>query len=193
MLNSDNLPGNILKRVFLKNGCFEIFRRGGIVGNIPCCNIEKFPVTTLLNFRGTMKQYIQYHKVWERGNPLSFERPKAFTEDSPSKQSHALSAVENSSRVWLVFRDSPDSKNYFLAYTFKATNFDLEDGKIYVLSNPGEAEVFIPPVPLNTRNQPWFSELLKRHGNFAFGFMPLNEDGVVNLEAIRSTTPTVRR
>lgn len=32
-----------------------------------------------------MKQYIQYHKAWERGNPLLFSRPKAFTDDIPQK------------------------------------------------------------------------------------------------------------
>ena len=140
-----------------------------------------------------MKQYIQYHKAWERGNPLAFSRPKAFTEDIPSKEGHALSAVENGSRVWLIYRDHPDSKEYFIAYTFKAADFDLDDEKIVVLSKPGEAEVFVPPISLTTKGQPWFAELLKRHGNFAFGFMPLNDDGVAHLEAILASAPIVLR
>jgi hypothetical protein len=140
-----------------------------------------------------MKQYIQYHKAWERGNPLAFSRPKAFTDDIQSKQGYALSAVENGSRVWLIYRDSPDSKEYLLAYTFEASDFDLEDEKIIILSHPGEAEVFMPPISLSASSHPWFRELLKRHGNFAFGLMPLNEDGTANLEAIRSTATTVHR
>lgn len=140
-----------------------------------------------------MKQYIQYHKAWERGNPLGFTQPKAFTEDIPSKQGHALSAVDNGSRVWLIYRESPDSAEYFLAYTFSAADFDLENDKIIVLSKPGAAQVFMPPVSLNSKTHPWFAELLKRHGNFAFGFMPLNDDGIENLEGIRSTASCVLR
>ena len=140
-----------------------------------------------------MKQYIQYHMAWERGNPLAFSRPKAFTEDKPNKEGLALASVENNSRVWLIYRESEDSKDYFVAYTFIATDFDLDDGKIVVFGDAGAAEVFMPPFPLNAKKYPWFAELMKRHGNFAFGFMALNEDGVKNLEAIRASASVVLR
>jgi hypothetical protein len=140
-----------------------------------------------------MKQYIQYHKAWERGNPLLFTRPKAFTEDIPQKAGHALTAVEKHSRVWLIYREAVDADEYYVAYTFNAVDFDFDDGKIIVLSEPGKAQVFLPPIVLTHRSNPWFSELLRRHGNFAFGFMPLNEEGVSNLETIRASATSVYR
>lgn len=88
-----------------------------------------------------------------------------------------------------MYRDSDKSEDYFLAYTFKAVDFELDNGKIILYGEPGKAEIFIPPIALNRRDHPWFASLLKRHGNFAFGFMPLNEDGIHNLEAIRATAP----
>lgn len=140
-----------------------------------------------------MKQYIQYHKVWEHGNPLGFAQPKAFTKDIPQKQGYAFSAVGSEARVWLIYRESPSSDKYYLAYTFNAAEFCLDDGKIVVLSAPGKAEVFVPPVALSSRTHPWFAEFLKRHGNFAFGFMPLSEEGISNLEAVRSASAFVLR
>jgi hypothetical protein len=135
-----------------------------------------------------MKQYLQYHKAWERGNPLLFSHPKAFTDDIPQKQRHAFDALDTRARVWLIYRESDKSEDYFLAYTFNAKDFELDGGKIVLYGEPGEAEVFIPPVALNRKAHPWFASLLRRHGNFAFGFMPLNDDGIENLEAIRATS-----
>jgi len=139
------------------------------------------------------KQYIQYHKVWKHGNPLLFPRPKAFTSDIPQKQGHAFSAIEERSRVWLIYRDSEESKEYYLAYTFTAVDFELEGEKIILFSEPGKAEVFMPPIALNRKKDSWFAELMSRHGNFGLGFMPLNEDGVCNLEAILASSSTVPR
>ena len=71
-----------------------------------------------------MRHLIQYHKSWELGNPLQAPKPYVFTSNIAAKEGLAMNAWAESERVWLIYRNSPDNKEYFVGYTFKVNDID---------------------------------------------------------------------
>jgi hypothetical protein len=125
-----------------------------------------------------MKHFIQYHKSWEEGNPLSNPQPYVFTKLTSSKESFVVDAWSNSERVWLIHRTEPNSHEYYIAYTFKVADVEASEEQLEMFGNKGSVTVFNPPIVLSKTKQKWFLDFLKKHGNFAFGFMPLQSNFV---------------
>tara|TARA_Y100001963_G_scaffold154551_1_gene243567 strand:- start:590 stop:1012 length:423 start_codon:yes stop_codon:yes gene_type:complete len=122
-----------------------------------------------------MKHIVQYHKSWELGNPLKSAKPYAFTTHIPSKESLSLNAGAEGARVWLIYRTDPDSTQYYIAYCFKVTDVDIVGDKIELSGSEHNSTVLNPPIELTKAKQKWFSDFLKKHGNFGLGLLPIDE------------------
>jgi hypothetical protein len=122
-----------------------------------------------------MKHIVQYHKSWEQGNPLKSVKPYAYTTNIASKETIALNAGAAGARVWLIYRTDPNSKLYYVAYTFKVSDVDTIGNKIELTGIENTSTIFNPPIELSKSKQKWFAEFLKKHGNFGLGLIPIDD------------------
>ncbi|WP_160061325.1 hypothetical protein [Psychromonas sp. L1A2] len=138
-----------------------------------------------------MKHFIQYHKSWEEGNPLSNPQPYVFTKLNSMKESIVVDAWENGGRVWLIHRTDPNSSDYYIAYTFEVADVDVSDKHLEMFGEEGSIKVFNPPIVLSKTKQKWFSDFLKKNGNFAFGFKSLQSEFEKEFDDFLAKSPAV--
>jgi hypothetical protein len=125
-----------------------------------------------------MRDYVQYHKTEEYG-PASTSAPIYICTNK-----HKPEVV--GSRVWL-FSGEGRPRRYFLSAMFIADRFfPMPDPDFFFRVDGEEGRRFAPPIEVT--DYPWFYELRRQQGNFAFGlnelnerFLPYLEDLIVNL------------
>lgn len=123
-----------------------------------------------------MKDFVVYHNAKRMGYPAS--------------QVDVLSIVTNKSaagalgaRVWLVTGEGKPMR-FYLCGIFNVDSVGPSDHPKYKVQVSGTAgRLFDPLLPID--REEWFAEFKHTQGNFAFGFQPITDQGIVNgLEAI---------
>ena len=130
-----------------------------------------------------MQHFVVYHNPDVMGDPaLDVDRLAIYTN---KRRTDAAG-----SRVWLISGVGKPSK-YQLRSTFIVETVGASDKPQFGARITGrEGHLFHPMPTLN--DEPWFGQFLKKQGNFAFGFQPINdsavEDGLRKLLAASIST-----
>jgi hypothetical protein len=124
-----------------------------------------------------MKNYVQYHNTEKMGY-AALEAASGYFQISTNKPTQEV--VGN--RIWL-FAGKGKPRRYFLAFVFIAENFSTVSEQDFFYQVRGrEGKVFDPS--LEVTHYPWFRELLRSQGNFAFGLNILDERYIPYLEKL---------
>ena len=75
-------------------------------------------------------------------------------------------------RVWLIAGEGKPRK-FQLRATFIVNNIDASDKPEFLTRVTGKEGQFLHPMPV-LNGELWFDALKKAHGNFAFGFQPID-------------------
>ena len=122
------------------------------------------------------RNYVQYHKTEEYG-PASHAGPIYICTNKFKPE-----VVGN--RVWL-FSGEGRPRRYFLNAIFIADRFfPMQDPDFFFRVDGAEGRRFDPPIEVTA--YPWFYELRRLQGNFAFGLNALNERFLPYLEDLIS-------
>ena len=130
-----------------------------------------------------MKHLVQYHNVATQGPlaPVSRSRPARaddYYEVGTNKHFRDLRGAT----VWCISGEG-SPRSYHLEYVFAVDEVVVEgsgeDMNVSVRGHRGHA--FRPHLPLGAL--PWFRDLRRSQGNFAFGLSSIRDEFVTHLEA----------
>lgn len=121
-----------------------------------------------------MKNYVQYHKIEEYG-PASTSEPIYICTNKQKPN-----VIGN--KIWL-FSGEGRPRRYFLSAVFIADRFfPVPDPNFYFRIDGEIGRRFAPPVEVT--HFPWFHEMRRQQGNFAFGLNELDDRFVAYLERL---------
>lgn len=120
-----------------------------------------------------MKDYIQYHKISEYGQPNSSSGDfRAFTAKSVDKM--------QGNRVWLISGENQLGKIvYNLEYVFM-----VEQVENCARNELRGSQGVKPSRPIRLNGRPWFTKLQKKHANFSRGMAPVGDEFIAQLEEL---------
>lgn len=118
-----------------------------------------------------MKNFVQYHKEEKMRYP-------ALDVDNLSIYTSKSIPVADGDRVWLIAGEG-SPRRYFLRAIFSISEVCSSENPDFRYRVKGRNGQLFDPMPLLTA-EPWFPNLMKNLGNFAFGFSEVRDANVVD-------------
>lgn len=120
-----------------------------------------------------MTDYVVYHKREKMGYPaIDIDNLAVYTSKGASKRKL------KDHRVWVIAGEG-SPRNYYLRATFRIGDVvspDKPDFENKVIGTDGQ---LLDPMP-SIGDELWFPQFIKKQGNFAFGFNPIDDSTVVS-------------
>lgn len=117
-----------------------------------------------------MRHFIAYHNTEKMGRRLHDGDPLRLLTNK--RINHLLQNV-----VWFISGEGARVRQFSLGSVFSVAEVGETADQGFKRFAAGPGHVFRPPIPVN--DLPWFSELLRATGHFAFGVHEVKDEAVI--------------